>query len=77
MSDDKIGTKDPWVEECVPHAFPNGVPLGDTLRGQLLAFLAQASQRPLKPTELSKIASDLTQSCLGSDTIASDATQQN
>ena len=74
MSDDKIGTEDPWVEQCVPQRFPNGAKLGDTLRGQLLIFLAHASQGQLKPTELSKIASDLTQSCLSVEQLPPDAT---
>jgi hypothetical protein len=64
MADDKPTAANQWPERCIPEAFPDGVLLSDTLRMRLSAFLREASQRPLKPTELAEVASDLVQICL-------------
>jgi hypothetical protein len=77
MSDDKVATEEAWQYQCVPDAFPNGAHLTDGLRTQLISFLGEASHRPLKPTELSKLASDLARTCLGSTGDSVDEAEQN
>lgn len=64
MADDKPTAANQWPERCIPEVSPDGVPFGDTLRMRLGAFLREAAQRPLKPTELAEVASDLVKICL-------------